>query len=67
MLVWQKLTVHNRSVYAQTSKAGLTPPVGGSGGKKPQSGYTLYAVFSTHILSALQMLRKTFIWAAKTS
>ena len=32
-------TAHNRSVYA-------SPPVGGSGYEKPQSGYALCAVLS---------------------
>ena len=31
-------TAHNRTVYAHTRKAGMTPPVGGSGYEKPQSG-----------------------------
>jgi hypothetical protein len=44
-------TSHNRSVYA-------SPPVGGSGSKKPQSAYGLCAVFLRHILSALRLLRK---------
>jgi hypothetical protein len=43
-------TSHNRTVYA-------SPPVGGSGYKKPQSGCALCAVFLRHILSALEMLR----------
>jgi hypothetical protein len=37
-------TAHNRSVYA-------SPPVGGSGYEKPQSGYALCAVFLRHILA----------------
>jgi hypothetical protein len=37
-----KQTAHNRSVYA-------SPPVGGSGYEKPQSGYALCAVFLRHI------------------
>jgi hypothetical protein len=37
-------TSHNRTVYA-------SPPVGGSGYEKPQSGYALCAVFLRHILA----------------
>jgi hypothetical protein len=37
-------TAYNRSVYA-------SPPVGGSGYEKPQSGYALCAVFLRHIFA----------------
>jgi hypothetical protein len=37
-------TSPNRSVYA-------SPPVGGSGSEKPQSGYALCGVFLCHILA----------------
>jgi hypothetical protein len=40
----------NRSVYA-------SPPVGGSGSKKPQSAYGLCAVFLRHIFAVAGMLR----------
>ena len=47
-------TSHNRSVCA-------SPPYGGSGYEKPQSGYALYAVFLRHIFCALETLRVSFI------
>jgi hypothetical protein len=37
-------TAHNRTVYA-------SPPGGGSGSEKPQSGYALCGVFLRHILA----------------
>jgi hypothetical protein len=43
-------TAHNRSVYA-------SPPVGGSGYEKPQSGYALGAVFLRHIFAVAGNLR----------
>jgi hypothetical protein len=42
MEIWSTPTAHNRTVYA-------SPPVGGSGYEKPQSGYALCAVFLRHI------------------
>jgi hypothetical protein len=39
-----KITAHNGTVYA-------SPPVGGSGYKKPQSAYGLCAFFFRHILA----------------
>jgi hypothetical protein len=43
-------TAHNRTVYA-------SPPVGGSGYEKPQSGYALCWVFSATFLRLLERLR----------
>jgi hypothetical protein len=47
---WGKKTAYNRSVYA-------SPPVGGSGYKKPQSAYGLCAVFLRHIFAVTGNLR----------
>jgi hypothetical protein len=43
-------TSHNRTVYA-------SPPVGGSGYRKTQSGYALCAVFFRHIFAVAGNLR----------
>ena len=43
-------TAHNRTVYA-------SPPYGGSGSEKPQSGYALCAVFSPPQFGQGSMLR----------
>jgi hypothetical protein len=43
-------TAHNRSVCA-------SPPYGGSGYEKPQSGHALYAVFLRHIFAVAGTLR----------
>jgi hypothetical protein len=43
-------TSHNRSVYA-------SPPVGGSGYEKTQSGYALCAFFLSHIFAVAGNLR----------
>jgi hypothetical protein len=51
-------TSHNRTVYA-------SPPVGGSGYEKPQSGYVRF--FSATFLRLLELLRNSFIATAKTS
>jgi hypothetical protein len=53
-------TSHDRTVCA-------SPSAGGSGYEKPQSGYALCAVFRSHVLPALVLLRKALIRAAKTS
>jgi hypothetical protein len=46
-------TAHNRIVYA-------SPPKGGSGSEKPQSGYALYAVFSPpHFWGCEELLRNS--------
>ena len=47
---WTGKTAHNRSVYA-------SPPYGGSGYEKPQSGYALGAVFSPPQFGQGSMLR----------
>jgi hypothetical protein len=43
------LTLLNRTVTAPVRFADRTPPYGGSGYEKPQSGYALCAVFLRHI------------------
>jgi len=42
-----------------------SPPMGGSGSAKPQSGYALCAVLLRHILRLLVLLRKSLFATAK--
>jgi hypothetical protein len=53
-------TAYNRSVYA-------SPPYGGSGYEKPQSGYALCAVFLRHILRLLVFASQSPYIPAQTS
>jgi hypothetical protein len=62
----EKAKLRMTGPLARPAKLG-TPPVGGSGGEKPQSGTPFVWFFSATFLWLLNLLRNFFIATAKPS